>query len=54
MYQNLDTGELWTKEEIEEAYRNNSELVEQYQTFENYFEHLLELGREHSGGIVEA
>lgn len=54
MYKNFDTGELWTEEEIREEYEAEESLRENHETFEAYLEHLLDLGRQKCGGIVEA
>lgn len=53
-YRNIDTNEIWTKEEIEEIYNSEANLLEEYETFEEYLEHLLDLGRQGVGGVVEA
>ena len=52
-YMNFDTGEVWTEEEIKEVYEAEYELHEQYPTFEEYLEHLIDLGKQKVGGIVE-
>ena len=54
LYRNFDTGEIWTEEEIREAYECESDLQENYETFEEYLEYLLHLGKQAIGGIVEA
>lgn len=52
-YQNFDTGEIWTADEIREIYEAEGSLLEQFPAFEDYLEHLLDLGRARTGGIVE-
>ena len=52
-YQNFDTGEIWTEDEIRKEYEAEESLLEQYPTFENYMEHMLSQGRAKTGGIVE-
>lgn len=54
MYTSLDTGETWTTEEIEEIYNAEESLHDTYGTFEEYLNHLLDLGRQKIGGIIEA
>lgn len=54
MYKNFDTGELWTEEEIREEYEAEESLKENHETFEDYLEYLLGLGRQRVGGIIEA
>lgn len=52
-YISIDTNEVWTEEEIREIYDSEESLKEQYETFDDYMEWLLDLGRQRSGGIVE-
>ena len=52
-YKNIDTGESWTADEIREIYEAEESLKEQYSTFEQYLEYLLELGKQKTGGIIE-
>lgn len=52
-YRNIDTNEIWTREEIEEIYNSEESLQEEYGTFDEYLEHLLDLGRQRIGGVVE-
>lgn len=54
MYRNFDTNEIWTEEEIREIYDCEESLQDNYKTFEEYLEHLLDLGKQQVGGIVEA
>lgn len=51
-YRNFDTNEIWTEEEIKEIFDHEEDLQDNYETFENYLEHLLDLGRQQAGGIV--
>ena len=50
-YMNFDTGEIWSKEEIKEAF--DQQNTDESETFENYFEVMLSLGRARRGGFVE-
>lgn len=56
-YRSLDTGEIWTEDEIRDEYEsifsNDSEFAEKYPTFEDNMEHMLDLGRQRAGGIEE-
>lgn len=52
-YRNIDTNEIWTEEEIKEIYNSEASLQESHETFEEYLEYLLGLGRQKVGGIVE-
>ena len=52
-YKSIDTGESWTADEIREIYEAEESLKEQYSTFEQYLEYLLELGKQKTGGIIE-
>ena len=52
-YKNIDTNEIWTEDEIRYEYNHEAELQEQYSTFEEYMDHLLDLGRQKIGGLVE-
>lgn len=57
-YRNIDTNEIWTEDEIRDEYESifstDSEFAEKYPTFEDNLEHMLDLGRQRVGGIVEA
>lgn len=55
-YRNLDTGEVWTAEEIEKEFNNFRHEMEGWEekSFDEYMEHLLDLGKQGSGGMVEA
>lgn len=52
-YKNLDTGEIWTEEEIRFEYDHDQNLQETYSSFEKCLEHLLDLGKQKIGGIEE-
>lgn len=55
VYKNFDTNEIWTETEIRESYEQlkwEPEL-EQFESFDDYLDYLLELGRQKVGGIVE-
>ncbi len=60
-YMNLDTGELWTEDEIRKSYVDfQSEIAgededegNEYPTFASYLDHLLSMGRQRTGGIAE-
>lgn len=53
MYMCFDTGFFWTEEEIREGYDGDYDLQNDYPTFEEFFEHLLDLGKQKIGGLVE-
>lgn len=51
-YMNLDTGRIFSLKELKEEYaRYQSEM--DYNTFEEYLDKMLELGRQKVGGLVE-
>lgn len=56
-YKNLDTGEIWTEDEIfgevKLIYEGEPSLTDEYPTFEEYLDHLLDLGRQGIGGLIE-
>ena len=52
MYRNFDTGEIFTEEEVREAYELFSEETPD-ETFEIYMERMLEQGRQKTGGLEE-
>lgn len=52
-YMDLDTGERWTELELIEIYEQTPEVHEDYSTWESYLEHMLNLGRQGIGGLVE-
>lgn len=52
----LDSGEIWTEDEIREhfeMFRYESDLMSEYETFEDYMDDQISLGRSGQGGIVE-
>ena len=53
MYRNFDTGEIFTEEEVREAWAAFPEDHPD-ETFEDYMEKMLSLGRQGIGGLVEA
>ena len=52
-YRNIDTNEIWMEEEIRAEYDADYELAERYESFEDYMDYLLDLGRQKIGGLVE-
>lgn len=48
----LVTGEIWTEEEIEQAYNQFKEEMK-YSSFEDYMEHMIQLGKYREGGFIE-
>lgn len=53
MYKEFDTGEVYTLEELEEAFEQFKDEMA-YTTFDEYMEEMLRQGREKVGGLVEA
>ena len=54
MYRNFDTGELFTKKEVEDLYLwFEDELEGKYEDFDEYLDDLLAQGRAGTGGLVE-
>lgn len=51
-YKNLDTGEIWSEDEVRKSFEMFADEIN-YNTFEDYLDHLLELGRNKEGGLVE-
>ena len=51
-YKNFDTGEIWTREELEHEYNLYKEEM-RFSDFEEYLEEMLGLGRQKTGGFVE-
>ena len=49
-YKNIDTGVVWSEEEIREAYNQQENPFEPY---DEYLEDMLKQGRERIGGLVE-
>ena len=53
-YMNFDTGEVWKYSEIKDEYEKfKGEMSEAFDTFEDYLEHELVLGRNKEGGYIE-
>ena len=53
-YRNIDTGEIWTLEEVKEAYEDfKSEISDETNSFEDYLDDLLDMGRRKEGGLEE-
>ncbi len=51
-YRNIDTGEIWTEDEIRKEYNDfKSEMP--YTDFEDYMNEMLREGREKVGGLME-
>ena len=48
----LATGEIWTEEEIEQAYNQFREEMK-YSSFEDYMEQMIQLGKYREGGFIE-
>lgn len=54
MYRNFDTGEMFTRREIEDLYLwLEEELEGKYEYFDDYLDDLLAQGRAGNGGLVE-
>lgn len=52
MYKDFDTGEEFTIEELKTIY-NQFEGEMQYDSFEDYMDKMLDLGRQKVGGLIE-
>lgn len=53
-YKNFDTGEIWTEEEIKKEYEAfRCEMEDDFGCFEDYLDHLLDMGRNRTGGLIE-
>lgn len=53
-YKNIDTNKIWEEEEVKENYEMFKDKMDKsYESFEDYLEHLLDMGRNGSGGLVE-
>ena len=48
----FDTGEVWTEEEIEQAYDQFKEEMK-YNSFDEYMDHMIQLGKNREGGLIE-
>lgn len=54
IYQNFDTGETFTREEIEKLFNDfRHELKEEYQCFDDYLDELLLQGLNKTGGLIK-
>ena len=52
-YMDFNSGEIWTEEELREAYDDFcSEMP--YESYDDYIETMLALGAQKTGGLVEA
>ena len=52
IYMDFDTGEEYTLEELKTIYNQFKDEM-QYDSFEDYLEKMLDLGRQKIGGLVE-
>ena len=53
-YRDINTGEVWTEDEIRKAFEAfRYEMKETYDSFEEYMDEMLRLGRDKVGGLVE-
>ena len=52
-YMDFNSGEIWTEEEVKEAYSDFRDEM-QYDSYEDYIEAMLALGAQKTGGLVEA
>ena len=48
----LTTGEIWTEEEIEQAYNQFKEEMK-YNSYDEYMDHMIQLGKYREGGFIE-
>ena len=54
LYKNFDTGEIFTKKEIERRYNwIEDELEGKYKNFDEYLDDLVKQGRVITGGLIE-
>lgn len=51
-YKDFDTGEEYTLDELKATYKQFENEM-QYDSFEDYLEKMLDLGRQKIGGLVE-
>lgn len=51
-YEDFDTGETYTLEEIKDIYKQFADEMD-YPNFDAYFEYQLDLGRQKIGGYIE-
>lgn len=52
-YMDFDSGEIWTLSELEKAFDEQRGELENYENFEEYFDHMISLGMQKIGGLVE-
>ena len=52
MYKNIDTNEVYTLDELKESFEQFKHEMS-FDTFEDYMDHFLRMGREGTGGFVE-
>ena len=52
MYLVFDTGEIWTEKEIKEAYEQFKDEMK-YDSFEDYMDEMLRMGKNREGGLIE-
>ena len=53
-FRNIDTNEIWTLDEVKEAYEQfKYEISDEPADFEDYLDDLLAQGRAGTGGLVE-
>lgn len=54
-YMNIETGEIFSEEEVRKLYEQFSweDDLRKYNDFSEYLDHMLELGRNRQGGLVE-
>ena len=58
-YRNIDTGEIWTEEEVKESFEQfRDEIIDddgkpKYSSYEEYLEEMLSQGRQRIGGLEE-
>lgn len=58
-YRNIDTGEIWTEEEVKESFEQfRDEIIDdagnpKYSSYEEYIEEMLNQGRQKIAGLEE-
>ena len=52
IYMDFDTGEKYTLDELKVIYHQQEDEM-QYDSFEDYLEKMLDLGRQKIGGLIE-
>lgn len=53
VYQNINTGFIWTEKELKDQYDLFYEMRERFPTFEDSLDYLLALGRDRVDGLIE-